>query len=249
MNYGLCNLSIVPLRLDYSDRSEMVSQVLYGDLFEILEVTEKWSRIKLTFDNYEGWIDNKQFIRLSENDYSSLNQLPLKLSTNLLDIVTTSTNELLPISVGSNISVAKYLDHLFEGEINNSNFSKSNIVEIAHLYLNSPYLWGGKTPFGIDCSGFTQMVYKINGIKLYRDASQQVTQGEVLSFIEESEPGDLAFFDNEEGIITHVGIILENNKIIHAHGKVRIDHIDHSGIFNTEKQFHTHKLRVIKRIL
>ena len=117
------------------------------------------------------------------------------------------------------------------------------------MYLNSPYLWGGKTPFGIDCSGFTQMVYKLCGYQLLRDASQQVTQGEVLSFIEESEAGDLAFFDNEEGEIIHVGILLDHNHIIHAHGKVRIDQLDHSGIFNIEKQKHTHKLRVIKRMI
>ena len=249
MTHGICKLSIVPLRLEDSDRSEMVSQVLYGDLFELLEITKKWSRIRLTYDNYEGWIDNKQFVSLTKKEYDSLNQLSTKLSTNLLDIITTANNELLPISLGSNVAVVNFLNHYFEGSINDSNFSKSTIIEIAHLYLNSPYLWGGKTPFGIDCSGFTQMVYKLNGIQLLRDASQQVTQGEALSFIEETEPGDLAFFDNEEGSITHVGIIMNNNQIIHAHGKVRIDHLDHSGIFNNERQIHTHKLRVIKRII
>ena len=126
---------------------------------------------------------------------------------------------------------------------------KQTIVKTAFLYLNAPYLWGGKTPFGIDCSGFTQMVYKLNGYKLFRDASQQATQGEALSFIEESEPGDLAFFDNAEGNITHVGIIMEDNYIIHAHGKVRIDRLDHSGIYNIDKNAHTHKLRVIKKII
>jgi cell wall-associated NlpC family hydrolase len=126
---------------------------------------------------------------------------------------------------------------------------KDNLVKTAYQYLNSPYLWGGKTPFGIDCSGFTQMVYKLNGYKLLRDASQQSTQGEVLSFIEESEPGDLAFFDNEEGKIIHVGIMLENNYIIHASGKVRIDRLDHLGIYNAEINRHTHRLRVIKKII
>ena len=249
MNYGICNLSIVPLRFENSDRSEMVSQVLYGDLFELLEITKKWSRIRLTYDNYQGWIDNKQLIRLTENEYDSLNQLSIKLSTNLLDIITTTTNELLPISIGSNVAVIDYLNHSFDGAINDPSFSKYTIIETAYLYLNSPYLWGGKTPFGVDCSGFTQMVYKLNGIQLFRDASQQVTQGEALSFIEESVPGDLAFFDDDEGNITHVGIIMKNNQIIHAHGKVRIDHLDHSGIFNNESQKHTHKLRVIKRII
>jgi cell wall-associated NlpC family hydrolase len=145
--------------------------------------------------------------------------------------------------------VLNLLNHTYDGNKINVKPNKSNIVATAFLYLNAPYLWGGKTPFGVDCSGFTQMVYKLNGINLNRDASQQATQGEALSFIEESEPGDLAFFDNAEGEIIHVGIIMENNYIIHAHGKVRIDRLDHSGIYNAERQIHTHKLRVIKKIV
>ena len=123
------------------------------------------------------------------------------------------------------------------------------MIKTAFSYLNAPYLWGGKTPFGIDCSGFSQMVYKLNGIQLKRDASQQAKQGATLSFIEESEPGDLAFFDNKEGAITHVGILLQDHRIIHAHGKVRIDLIDQTGIYNKEIQNHSHKLRMIKKII
>jgi cell wall-associated NlpC family hydrolase len=141
------------------------------------------------------------------------------------------------------------LPYLFEGGSINDKREKANLVKTALLYLNAPYLWGGKTPFGIDCSGFTQMVYKINGYRLPRNAFDQVSQGDSLSFIEESEPGDLVFFDNEEGTIDHVGIIMENNYIIHAHGKIRIDRIDHTGIFNTETGNYTHALRVIKKII
>ena len=151
--------------------------------------------------------------------------------------------------MGSTISASTFLQHHFEGKSISEILPKEHLIETALLYLNTPYLWGGKSPFGIDCSGFTQMVYKLNGYKLLRDASQQATQGEALSFIEESEPGDLAFFDNDEGKITHVGIIMKDNYIIHAHGKVRIDRLDHSGIFNYDVRNHTHKLRVIKRIV
>ncbi len=249
MDYGICNLSVVPLRAEASDVSEMVTQLLYGEHFKILETRKKWSRIRLAFDNYEGWIDNKQYINIAEEDYSDFEKRELRLSSDLVDFVTDPNNQLFSVCLGSNVSASEYLKHHFEGKFVSKTFLKEHLIETALLYLNSPYLWGGKTPFGIDCSGFTQMVYKLNGYSLLRDASQQATQGEALSFIEESEPGDLAFFDNEEGKITHVGIIMKDNYIIHAHGKVRIDRLDHSGIFNYEMRNHTHKLRVIKRII
>ncbi len=249
MDYGICNLSIVPLRAEAADASEMVSQVVYGEHFKVLESRKKWSRIRLAFDKYEGWIDNKQFLIISEENYSDFQKRELKLSTDLVDVVSAEENQLLSICLGSTISATEYLKHYFEGKFISEKLPKEHLIETALLYLNSPYLWGGKTPFGIDCSGFTQMVYKLNGHKLLRDASQQATQGEALSFIEESEPGDLAFFDNEEGKITHVGIIMKDNYIIHAHGKVRIDRLDHSGVFNYDLRNHTHKLRVIKRII
>lgn len=249
MDYGICNLSIVPIRAEASDMSEMVTQLLYGEHFKILESRKKWSRIRLAFDSYEGWIDNKQFINVSEQDYSDFEIKDTRFSSDLVDFVTGQDKQLFSICLGSTISASEYLKHTFEGKSLSKTLPKKNLIETALLYLNSPYLWGGKTPFGIDCSGFTQMVYKLNGYRLLRDASQQATQGEALSFIEESEPGDLAFFDNDEGKITHVGVIMEDNYIIHAHGKVRIDRLDHSGIFNYDVRNHTHKLRVIKRII
>jgi hypothetical protein len=249
MTYGICNLSIIPLRATAADTSELVSQVLYGEIFKVLEVRSKFSRIRLAFDSYEGWIDNKQFAILAQKEYETLRAESPELSSDLVDFITTSQNQLLSICLGSSLNGVQLLNHSFEGQSISETFKKEQLVKTALLYINSPYLWGGKTPFGIDCSGFTQMVYKLNGHKLKRDASQQAIQGEALSFIEESEPGDLAFFDNTEGDITHVGIILKNNFIIHAHGKVRIDGLDHSGIFNYESRTYSHKLRVIKRIV
>ena len=249
MKYAICNLSIVPLRAEAADSSEMVTQVLYGESFKVLEERKKWSRIRLDFDKYEGWIDNKQFVFLTEESHSQLkNQQPI-LTEDLVDMVQTEENQMLSVIMGSTLNGLSFLNHRFEGRNFQDVYSKERFIETALLYLNSPYLWGGKTPFGIDCSGFTQMVYKLNGYKLLRNASQQATQGEALSFIEESEPGDLAFFDNADGAIVHVGIIMEDHYIIHAHGKVRIDRLDHTGIFNYEKNKHTHKLRVIKRIV
>lgn len=252
--FAICNLAIIPLRAEPNDRSEIVSQVLFGEHFEILEKQKQWSKIKLYFDNYEGWVDSKQYQLISKNSFELLSDDAVILNSDLVEYVSNSNNTLIPIPLGASLS---FLNH---SEINIENFDfeglkvsgikpKNNIVNTAFLYLNAPYLWGGKTPFGIDCSGFTQMVYKLNGYNLLRDASQQSSQGEALSFIEESEPGDLAFFDNEEGKIIHVGIIMEDNYIIHASGKVRIDRLDHLGIYNAQDNRHTHRLRVIKKII
>ncbi|QHI35976.1 Gamma-D-glutamyl-L-lysine endopeptidase [Kordia antarctica] len=248
MQYGICNLSIVPLRAEPTDTSELVSQVLYGEHFKVLEQRKKWSKIRIAFDKYEGWIDNKQYLEVTEEIYKEKNKEKLILSADLVEFIT-NDSLLMPIPIGSVLNSLSLLSHEHDGNTIGGIHPKATIIKTSYMYLGAPYLWGGKTPFGIDCSGFTQMVYKLNGYKLLRDASQQAMQGEALSFIEESEPGDLAFFDNEEGTIIHVGIIMEDNYIIHAHGKVRIDRIDHSGIFNVETKRHTHRLRVIKKIV
>lgn len=252
--FGICNLAIIPLRAEPNDRSEIVSQVLFGEHFEVVEELKQWRKIRLQFDNYEGWVDSKQFQPISELAYNTLSNEAIVLNSDLIDYISAPNNTLLPIPLGASLS---FLDHseinlsefVFEGSKTTGIQNKNQLITTAFMYLNAPYLWGGKTPFGIDCSGFTQMVYKLNGYQLSRDASQQAAQGDALSFIEESEPGDLAFFDNEEGAIIHVGIIMENNYIIHASGKVRVDRLDHLGIFNPETQKHTHKLRVIKKII
>ncbi len=256
MPFGICNLSIVPLRLEPSDASEMVNQVVFGEHFEVLEKAKKWSKIRLNFDGYEGYIDNKQYAEISQKDHLTLSNEDKNYAGELIDFITDNNNNLTTIPLGANLPFfnkngikINNTSYLYEGKTYSKQLPKSAIIEIAFMFLNVPYLWGGKSPFGIDCSGFTQTVYKLCGYNLLRDAKQQATQGEVLSFIEESEPGDLAFFDNNEGIITHVGIIMNDYNIIHAHGKVRIDKLDHSGIYNVDTQQHSHKLRVIKRFI
>lgn len=247
MILGICNLSIVPVRIVDSDKSEMINQLIYGDIIEILEEKEKWVKIKSVFDDYIGWIDKKQYFKIEDNINLDLNK-PV-YSIDLVEFIENNNNELVTIPIGSDISNISLMNHKFDGKTISGKNNRNSIVNTALSFLNSPYLWGGKTPFGIDCSGFTQMVYKINGYKLYRDAKDQANQGETLSFIEESEAGDLAFFNNDQGDIIHVGIILQNNHIIHASGKVRIDRIDHSGIYNNDLNMHTHSLRYIKKII
>jgi hypothetical protein len=253
MKYGISNLSIVPMRNEASDQAEMVNQILFGEHFKVLETRKKWSRIRLAHDSYEGWICNKQWIEIEEDNYKQLDKDVSTITTDILDIISKDFHQ--PIVIGSILPSFKSGHAIFNTEmyqfdgLTTPGFTqKDKLIENALIYLNAPYLWGGRSPLGIDCSGFTQIVYRLQGVDLPRDAYQQAEIGTTLSFIEESEAGDLAFFDDNEGKVTHVGIIMENNHIIHASGKVRIDRIDQQGIFNKDIGTHTHKLRLIKSI-
>ena len=257
MNFGICLLSIIPCRKEPSSTSEMVTQLLFGETYSIIEVTEEWLKISTSFDHYLCWISLKQHISISEKDLKNLDSR--FVSSELVQVISNaSTNHVFPISIGatlpnlknSNLSIGKHT-FVFEGSTSNTSVQKSiqDLKETAFLFLNAPYLWGGKSPFGIDCSGFTQLIFKLNGYQIPRDASQQVELGTPLSFVEEAQSGDLAFFDNEEGNIVHVGMVIDNQQIIHASGCVRIDKFDHYGIFNSDTKKYSHMLRVIKNII
>ena len=256
--FGVCSLSLIPLRAEPSDKSEMSSQLLFGDNFTILENTDKWLKILTAHDEYEGWIDIKQYEEIEHAVFVALHDLNTVLGPSVSHFITKiSVNETLNLVAGSNIP--NTLDKFFylrdtkyklEGETKRPAKDKfrSGVIDVAKFYLNAPYLWGGKSVFGIDCSGLSQMVFRQFGIKLRRDAYQQAEQGELVGFLQEAKAGDLAFFDNNEGRINHVGIMMDNERIIHASGKVRIDAIDNQGIFNRELNRYTHKLRIIKRV-
>lgn len=227
-----------------------MTQLLYGDLYKVTDHRKEWVKIRVTYDGTEGWIPKNQSHALEKEDYQALKSArePAHAS-DLISFVSMGNNQLIPVLLGSVVHFADHLKHDYEGELVRGTLEKSHLLNTAFLYLNAPYQWGGKTPFGIDASGLAQMVYKINGYKLPRNAWDQALLGEVLSFVEESNPGDLAFFDDEEGKITHVGLIMKDNHVIHAHGKVRIDRLDQSGIYDQEQGRYTHRLRVIKKIL
>lgn len=248
-SYGFCHLSVIPVRETPSDLSQMTTQLLFGDVFEVLDKNGNWLQIRNAYDYYIGWIDKKQQIIINIEEFNTLkNTLYTNYKSGDL-FLNNDPYQLLPASSFPSEQPFKIGNFNFEPKLPLLPFSlnkTTDIVSIALSYLNAPYLWGGKTPFGIDCSGFTQSVYKIAGINLKRDASQQARQGETLSFLSEARPGDLLFFDNEEEIIIHVGILLDDDKIIHASGKVRIDTIDHQGIFNEETKSYSHNLRLIK---
>ena len=255
MDQGICLLNCVALRKEPHDQSEMISQLLFGETFIVLGQKKDWLYIYLDYDHYEGWVLRSQVQMIAQEIYAQVTKEEKHHLEEIVSYVQDAKGNLQLLTLGSRLPLFRsgrfgFEEHQFEldGEVCSGKSEKASIIHTAYKYLNSPFLWGGKTPFGLDCSGFTQIVYKINGHHLYRDAHQQASQGEVLSFIEESEPGDLAFFDNEEGEIIHAGILLADNHIIHCHGKVRIDRIDQSGIYNVDSQRHTHRLRVMKKV-
>jgi len=260
VEYGICQVSVAPLRGEPADSAEQVSQLLFGEHYKVLEKRRKWLRIRCAHDKYEAWLDAKQYIAIDARYYDQLdkNQRQHVVSDLFGTVKLHNTKNFFPIPFGSVLPVnskdefvCNREDYAFEGYSVKlqKRMQRDQLVTNAMMFLESPYQWGGRTAFGIDCSGFSQIIYRLCNVKLPRDAYQQAELGSTLSFVEEAEPGDLAFFDNEEGRITHVGILLQNNFIIHASGKVRLDRIDHQGIYNQETRDYSHKLRLMKQIL
>ncbi|MBP5710996.1 MAG: C40 family peptidase [Bacteroidales bacterium] len=262
--YGVCDIAALPMRAEASERAEMVSQLIFGDAYKVIETKDKWLKIN-TFDcGYEGWIDKKMHNPLHEKDVEDYISAEKYVVTEYMFFIQDFISRIsFPVFAGAAFPYPK------DGTLilGNSIFSISlldkeeqpvppqltaaqhSLLRFAAMFLNAPYLWGGRTPIGIDCSGLTQLAYKSIGISLPRDASQQAGIGELVDFVDEARAGDLAFFQNSDGDIIHVGIVCDNKKILHASGKVRIDTLDQTGIFNKAAGKYTHILRIIKRIL
>lgn len=238
MSFGICDLPVIAIRKEGCHTSEMVSQLLFNELYEKLDEKPGWALIRTEIDHYEGWIQGIQQHPISDQEY-------LEFKAKKWQIV----NEPVVNYQGKSLSLGTLL-YEPSGDTTEfpSKFSPESMIAFAKKMLNVPYLWGGRSVFGIDCSGFVQLCARAAGKLLPRDASEQVKEGELVYFLPEIQPGDLAFFGNEDGKIVHVGMMLDNERIIHASGKVRIDYLDQTGIFNKERNEHTHRLQVIKRI-
>jgi len=249
---------VIPVRKEPKEQSEMTTQLLFGEVFRILSTDKAWLQVQGEWDGYEGWIDQKQYEPISDKEY---NTIAGEQQSVALDLAKSATREenCIPLLIGATLpnydGLNFYINnrkHVYNGQVvqpNHNGEMQHLLPKIALKFLNAPYLWGGKNIFGIDCSGFTQLVFKIAGIRLQRDAYQQAAQGKQISLIDETQPGDLAFFTNKKGNITHVGIIFSEGTIIHASGRVRKDKIDQQGIFNEEKGDYTHELRLIRRMV
>ncbi len=238
MNYGICDLSVIPIRKEGSHTSEMVSQLLYNEMYEVLDEKPGWKLIRTMSDQYEGWIQGIQHHEIVEQEV-----LALKAKESYIVDQPTITYKGKSLSIGTIVHEPVAGSMTIPGR-----FVPAMMIEFAQKFMDAPYLWGGRSIFGIDCSGFVQLCARAAGKLLPRDASEQIKEGELVYFLPEIQPGDLAFFGNEDGKIVHVGMMLDNERIIHCSGQVRIDYLDQTGIFNKERNEHTHRLQVIKRL-
>lgn len=244
--YGICHLSVVPVRVSPCESAEMCTQLLFGELLQVTEKHDNWCLIRLLYDNSEGWVATNQFTEISDKDYKKALKKKEKYAHKWLTKLRlkTGTDLYLHIPKGATFSH----NHLLHTSQSTQRAPHPSVVATAKEYINVPFLAGGRTPFGIDAAGLVQIVFKLCGVHLPRTAQAQASCGSSISFLEESKAGDLAFFDDEEGNIIHVGILLGDNKIIHSYGKVRIDRLDHIGIFNNELRNYTHQLRLLRKI-
>jgi len=247
----MCILSVIPLRAEQKDQSEIVSQLLFGEVATVLERDEQWIKIAVHHDSYEGWVDRKQVVEIEEGTFDKIAlikdrqaQIVLQLDTPWGKTVVFQGSPIL--SSDSTFQIDEMKFSWFDGK---PEVSDQSVIQIAQSYFNAPYLWGGRTRYGIDCSGFTQTVFHQKGIELMRDASQQVKHGEKVAF-EDLKAGDVVFFASEKtGNVTHVGIYLGEKSIIHAHGRVRIDELRPRGIYNLDEQYLSHQYFAARRYL
>jgi hypothetical protein len=251
MDLFICTNVFIPLRAAPSHRSEMVSQILFGERFSIIESSGTWLRIETFFDTYTGWIDSAQYGYVRWNEefpgvIAGRELICVREDGSQMTLVPGS--ELFGLRGDFSAFTVGDSDYRLEEAHASTLTPHTSLSETAMQFLNAPYLWGGRTPMGIDCSALVQIAFKIHGIALPRDASQQAEKGVTVDFISDAKPGDILFFSTDTDNISHTGILLAKETIIHAAGRVRLDRVDHQGIWRDEAGRYTHRLRLIKRM-
>ena len=245
-SFAFCFIASAPLRKEANDESEIVSQLLFGEPIKILSINGNWAQIKSDADGYIGYIDPKQLLPLSQTEFTKWKDEHTYLNSLSENLNDQNGTHRIPrgsfIGLEKDFSIGKKKYHLEK-----KHTLQSSIWDTALAYLNTPYLWGGKTPAGIDCSGFTQIIMRLYGIELPRDSSLQALIGVSIDY-SNKKVGDLAFFQNLKGKVTHVGIVGPNNQIIHASGFVRVDKLYTDGIWNESYKQNTHQLFCIQSI-
>ena len=262
MNHGICALSAVPVRAEPTDRAELVTELLFGECYTVLQTQGNWLRIEAAADNYLGWLDFKQHRPVSEAYFAAWGAQDHPRVLDVVQVVSSATMRQpitlgcrLPFFDGMTLKAGDDNQLFYNGMATNPGHAGQPERQLALLrkmgqqFLRAPYVWGGKNLFGIDCSGLMQTLFGLIGVQLPRDARQQIALGAPVDFVTQAKAGDLAFFENADGAIVHVGLVLDDGLILHAHGEVRLDPLDHHGIFNRDRQKYSHKLRLIKRLL
>ena len=252
--------SVVPVRTEPREGAEQSTQMLFGELCTVLEQKSRWNRVKLHLDGQEGWVDEKMITPMSDKEHQAYSEALPSAATVVFPMtyaVSENNGQTIPLTAGTRLT--HYKDGRFEvlgvGFRIDPNMvreqpyvmNQGNLLQAVRFFLNIPYLWGGKNAMGMDCSGFTQTVMGLFGKQLLRNASEQVTQGEAVASLKEAQAGDLVFFDHEDGKISHVGIVIDSERLIHCSGRVKVEKLDESGIFSAERGEYTHHLVAIRR--
>ena len=252
---GISLHSIGPIRAEAREGAEQNTQMLFGEVCEILEEQPRWVRIRLESDGQEGWADAKMICPMKAEEYT-MHKEALKTAAMVVMpmayAVSENNGQTIPLTAGTRLP--KYQDGRFEVlgvgfRIDPSmvimqplKMNQQNLLQAVRFFLNVPYLWGGKNAMGMDCSGFTQVIMSLFGKQLLRNASEQVTQGSPVSSLSEAKAGDLVFFDHKDGKISHVGIVIDSERVIHCSGRVKVEKLDETGIYNIEQGGYSHHL-------